>query len=97
MNKEQMLNIDPRQLRKFMKDPNFVATASPETLSVADYRMMTRSWPTETRIVYDAVQEGYTSMDQLPVATGLTDKQIQSSINFLVSKNYISPLQETKT
>lgn len=97
MNRVQMLNIDPRLLDKFMRSPDFLAESTSQTRSVANYRLMSRYWTPETRIVYDAIQEGYNSMDQLPVATGLTTKQIRESVDYLVSKDVISPLPEVKS
>lgn len=89
MNREQSLNIDPRQLQAFMKSPDFVASLSPESHQTAQYRILTAKWSSDARIVYDAVQEGYTSMDQLPLATGLTTSQIRKAVSFLTERGIV--------
>lgn len=83
-------NIDSRQLRRFMRIPNFANSVSSQQLSDMNYRVFTATWQPETRIVYDAVQEGYTEQEALKVATGLTDQQIRDAIDFLTKKGYIS-------
>ena len=89
MNREQSLNIDPRQLQKFMSSPDFRASLSPRDSEAVQYRLMTSKWPEEAKVVYDAVQEGYTTMDRLPLVTGLTTAQIQKAITFLSEKGAI--------
>lgn len=92
MNKEQSMNLDPRQLAKFMKSPDFVASLSPESYEVAQFRVLTAKWPVNARIVYSAVQDGYTSMDTLPVATGLTASQVEEAVSYLTKKGMVSDI-----
>lgn len=84
------MNIDSRQLSKLMRMPEFVASLSPSSYQTAQHRTLTARWPVNARIVYDAVQEGYTSMDQLPIATGLTDKNVKEAVSFLTKKGVVS-------
>ena len=93
MNREQSMNIDQRQLQRLMRMPEFVASLSPESYKTAQYRNLTAKWPVNTRIVYDAVQEGITSLDSLPVATGLTDKQVRGAVAFLAEKGVVSGIE----
>ena len=82
-------NVDPRQLQKFMRAPGFVQSLTPEQRSGVSRRIMTARWQPEERIVYDAVTEGYTTLDTLPVATGLTESQVRSALASLTQKGYI--------
>lgn len=97
MNKEQAQQIDPRQLARFMKSPDFVASLSPESYETAQFRILTARWPVNVRVVYSAVQEGYTSMDTLPVATGLTASQVQEAVSYLTEKGVISDITVKST
>jgi len=82
-------NIDPRQLQMFMKQPGFVQSLSPEEHSSMRKRITTAKWQLEERLVYDAVAEGYTSLDTLPVATGLTEAQVRAALASLTRRGYI--------
>jgi len=82
-------NIDSRQLRQFMKVPGFAQSLTAEQHSGMTRRIMTDRWSSEERIVYDAVEEGYTSLDSLPIATGLTETQVRSALASLTKMGYI--------
>jgi len=81
--------IDSRQLARFMRIPNFANSLTVQQQSDMNYRILTASWQPETRVVYDAVKDGYTEQESLKVATGLTDQQIRDSLAWLQSKGYI--------
>jgi len=86
---DEYKRIDSRQLKRFMRVPGFSQSITTSQAEGMNRRILTASWQPETRIVYDAILEGYTSMDQLPVATGLTTQQINSALADLSSKGYI--------
>lgn len=81
--------IDPRQLQKFMRTPGFVQSLTSEQHGGITKRLATARWAPEERIVYDAVADGYTSLDSLPVATGLTETQVRGALASLTQKGYI--------
>lgn len=87
--RESLQSIDPRQLGRFTRMSEFRASLTPEESEAVQYRMTTAHWTQEERLVYDAVQEGYTDMDSLPIATGLTTAQIRSAIEKLQGKGYV--------
>ena len=81
--------IDQRQLQRFMRMPDFVRAQTPSQLAQHEFTLQSARWTPEVRIVYRALQDGYTSMDSLPVATGLSESQIEGALNFLVSEGSI--------
>lgn len=82
-------NVDPRQLQMFMRQPGFVQSLSSAEYSGMTKRIATAKWQPEERLVYEAVAEGYTDLDSLPVATGLTESQVRSAIASLTRRGYI--------
>lgn len=90
---DEYKNIDSRQLKKFMRVPSFSQSLTTSQTEGMNRRVLTASWAPETRIVYDAIQDGYTSMDQLPIATGLTTLQINSALADLSSRGYIQEVE----
>jgi len=86
-------NIDSRQLRKFMKVPGFSQSLSAVERGKIEKRIRTAKWSTNERIVYDAVQDGYTSLDTLPVATGLTEVQVRAAVSKLTKRGYVSNVE----
>ena len=82
-------NVDPRQLDKFMRDPAFVQQLSPDQLKAASYRLTTAKWTPQERIVYDAVQDGFTDMDSLPIATGLPGSEVRGALDALVIRGSV--------
>ncbi len=82
-------NIDPRQIQKFMRTPGFVETLAPGQYSGLQERVATAKWQPEEKVVYDAVAEGYTSLDSLPIATGLTEGQVKNALASLTRRGYI--------
>lgn len=86
---DEYKNVDSRQLRRFMRIPGFTQSLTSGQAEGMSRRVLTASWAPETRIVYDAILDGYTSMDQLPVATGLTDAQIRGALDDLAGKGYV--------
>ena len=87
--KDVMQNIDHRQLERFMRIPGFAQSLSPKQYSNVRYRMTTGPWSQNERIVYDAVAEGYTSLDSLPVATGLPSRDIGNALSGLSRRGYV--------
>ena len=88
----QLQKIDPKQLQNLMRNPDFIRTQSPEMIAKYNYRVMTAGWSPDERLVYDAVQDGYTSMDSLPVATGLDSASISAAYNSLVNRGLVAPM-----
>ena len=82
--------VDPRQVTAFLRSPEVAQTISPERRAGMDKRVMTAKWSPNERIVYDAVAEGYTSMDSLPVATGLTSTEVREAVARLAGRGAIS-------
>lgn len=89
-------NIDSRQLRTFMKVPGFAQSLTSGQRAGIDKRIMTDRWTQPERIVYDAVAGGYTSLDSLPVATGLTTAQIRQALAGLTKKGYVKNVEVEK-
>ena len=92
--RERMLNIDPRQLERVMRVP--AMASSPKAQEMASYRYLTAKWLPEERLIYDAVQEGYTDSGSLLVVTGLTQTQIDSALETLVRRGVISRVAPQK-
>lgn len=90
---DEYKNIDSRQLKRFMRIPDFAQSLTAEQKQGVSRKILTASWQPETRIVYDAILEGYTSMDQLPVVTGLTTQQISDALADLSSRGYIKEVE----
>jgi len=88
----QHANIDSRLLKKFMGQPGFVQSLTSEQYGGISKRIKTAHWSQNERIVYDAVTDGYTSLDTLPVATGLTTTQVRSAITSLTKKGNLTNL-----
>lgn len=86
-------NIDSRQLRKFMKVQGFSQSLSAVERGEIEKRIKTAKWSSNERIVYDAVQDGYTSLDTLPVATGLTEDQVRAAVSKLTKRGYVSNVE----
>ena len=86
---DEFLRVDPRQLNNFMRVPGFVQSLTPNQYSGMSRRILTAGWDPEERIVYDAVAEGYNSLDSLPVATGLTSEQVSRALDTLTGRGYI--------
>ena len=84
--------VDPRQITRFMRQPDFASTVTSEQLSGMGKRVMTAKWQPNERLVYDAVQEGYTSMDSLPVATGLSEADVRAAVAGLIVWGAISEI-----
>ncbi len=82
--------IDPRQVTKFLKDPEFTQSISPGARVSLDKRVLQAKWQPNERIVYDAVQDGYTSMDSLPVATGLSEADVRAAVAGLIVRGAVS-------
>lgn len=82
-------NVDPRQLQMFMRQPGFVQSLSSAEYSGMTKRIATAKWHPAERLVYDAVAEGYTDLDSLPVATGLTEAQVRDALASLTERGYI--------
>jgi hypothetical protein len=89
--------IDPRLLKKFLRISEFRQSLSPEQYSKAQFRIATARWAPEERIVYSAIQEGYSDTSSLPIATGLTTAQIQTALDSLVRRGAlrITKVEET--
>lgn len=85
--------IDSRQLEKFMRSSSFSQTLSAVERGKIEKRIKTAKWSSNERIVYDAVADGYTSMDTLPIATGLTEDQVRSAVAKLTKRGYVSSLE----
>jgi len=88
-------NIDSRQLKKFMQTPSFSQSLSTVERGKMEKRIDTATWSKDERIVYDAVIDGYTSLDTLPVATGLTDTQVRKAVASLASRGRVSSISVT--
>jgi len=86
---DEFSRVDPRQLNNFMRVPGFVQSLTPTQYGSMFRRILTAGWTPEERIVYDAVIEGYTSLDSLPVATGLTSEQIRGALDTLTGRGYV--------
>ena len=84
--------VDPRQITTFLRQPDFAQTVGQERVAGMERRVMTAKWTPNERIVYDAVQDGYTSMDSLPVATGLTETDVRAAVTQLVGRGVISSI-----
>src|SRR3989304_7442524 len=82
-------NIDSRQLSSFMRLPGFAQSLTPSQLSSVEKRIATSKWSMEERIVYDAVADGYTSLDSLPIATGLTESKVRGALTSLAQKGEV--------
>ena len=93
MDMDRMLNIDPRQLEVLMRVP--ALASSPKAQEVAGYRRLTAKWSPEERLVYDAVQEGFTESSALPVATGLTEAQVGRALGTLVGRGVVRRIAES--
>ena len=87
---DRYMNIDPRQLEKFTKAPTFTQALLPQQRTDVAKRIVTAKWSPDEKIVYGAVSEGYTSLDSLPVATGLKEAQVRRAIASLTSRGYVS-------
>ena len=92
MENQRYGRIDPRQVTKFLRQPGFAQTVGQERVAGMEKRVMQAKWQVNERIVYDAVQDGYTSMDSLPVATGLSEADIRSAVTKLVGRGAISSI-----
>jgi len=79
-------NMDPRLLKKFLRMQEFRESLTPEQYSSARFRISTARWQPEERIVWKAVEEGYSDTESLPVATGLTTEQIERALGRLVTR-----------
>jgi hypothetical protein len=90
-------NMDPRLLKKFLRISEFRQSLSPEQYSSAKFRTATAQWAPEERIVFSAIQEGYTDTPSLPIATGLTDAQVKAALDSLVKRGAlrITKVEET--
>jgi hypothetical protein len=88
-----LYNVGSKQLGQLMRQPDFprALMQSGQSYQVAADRIATAKWSPESRIVYSAIRDGYTSMDTLPVATGLSNAQIAEAMKFLSKGGYISP------
>jgi len=76
-------NIDPRQLQQFMRSPTVTDSLSSEGRSRMLRRIKTAEWTPEMILVWDAVAEGYDTVDSLPIATGLSIPKINSALHRL--------------
>ena len=85
-------NIGAKTLRNLLSTPEVVQELSPDQYSGMKSRARTATWTGNERLVYAAVQEGYTSLDSLPVATGLTSAQISAAVSSLASKGVVSSI-----
>ena len=84
MNTQQMQNIDPRLLIKFQQSPSWAATQSQGTIDTAQYRVQSRKWTPDMRVVYETVQSGYQDMTTPPVTADMTSKQWEKALSSLV-------------
>jgi len=92
MANERYRRVDPRQVTEFLRHPKFAQTVSPEVRAGLEERVMTAKWTPHERIVYSAVAEGYTSLDSLPVATGLTSTEVREAVARLAGRGFISSI-----
>lgn len=83
-------NIDPRQLKKFMRTRGFAQSVTPDQYSGMKKRIATARWQLEERIVYGAIAEGYTDLDSLPIATGLSLTQVREALASLTKRGNIT-------
>lgn len=91
---EMYSQIGGKTLQKLLKTPNFVQTLTPVQFEGMKLRVETARWQPEERIVYDAVQDGYASMDSLPVATGLSSTEVGRAVESLTKKGYLTALKD---
>lgn len=91
MDKTTMMNVDPRFLQRASRQLGFTQGLSPDQAQMVRYRITTAKWSPSERIVYDAVSEGYTDLDSLPIVTGLDSKEVTKSLDSLVAKGLIAP------
>ena len=83
-------NVGSRTLQKLLSTPEVVQNLSPDQYSGMSRRAATARWSKGERIVFAAVQEGYTSLDSLPIATGLTETQVATAVASLVTRGIIT-------
>jgi len=86
-------NIDPRQLQQFMRSPRFTENLTQEQHQGMQRRVKTAKWTPDMRIVWDAVAEGYTTLDSLPVATGLSDAKIKTALHRLDKERVLKKIE----
>ena len=84
------VNMGARTAKRLLSTPGVIRELSPEQRSGMQFRGKTATWKKTERLVYAAVKEGYTSLDSLPIATGLTSLQVNKAISSLVSKGVIT-------
>ena len=86
---------DPRQITKFLRQPGYAQTVSQEQHAGMERRVLTAKWQPNERLVYDAVLDGYTSMDSLPVATGLSEADVRKAAAKLVGRGIVNRIDIT--
>jgi len=87
---EPYMRIGSRQLRRFMRNPKFRQQLSDTQQVAIARRIVMASWSPDMRLVYDAVGEGFDTIDTLPIATGLTSARVRAAYDQLVNLGRVS-------
>jgi len=81
--------MDPRLAEKLLRSPGSVQYFTPAMLSGLQRRVLTRDWSTPERVVYAAIEDGYTNREDLSAATGLDLEQVNEALDSLSGKGFI--------
>lgn len=88
--REQHSKMGARTIQRILNNPAAIQEIPYEVRTAMAYRAGTAKWTPDERVVYSAVQDGFTSMDTLPVATGLKEEQVSAALASLTARGYIS-------
>lgn len=86
MDNNPYYKIDSKLLQKLMRSPEFVATVPSTSLEQMQTRIQQANWTPSERLIYKAMQEGYTDFDSIQVATGLDSGTVSKSLGKLQDK-----------
>lgn len=89
-------NMDPRLLKRFLRQPSFIQRTSPGTVAKMRKYLVTSRWPRPQREVYDAVLGGCTSEESIATETGLTPTQVRRAVTKLQKMGYVKTTLEPK-
>jgi len=85
--------LDPTLLSRFTQIPEFLVSLTSEQRVDVSKRLTDSGLSLEEKLVYEAVKDGFSDLDCLPVATGgLTVTSIKTALGSLTSKGYIKEI-----
>jgi predicted Rossmann fold nucleotide-binding protein DprA/Smf involved in DNA uptake len=82
-------NVDPRLLKKFLRDPNFRYGYSSVALANMEDRVLTHRQRPGLRDVYAEVKKGARTAGEIVTLTGLPMEEVTASLKQLADKGYV--------